>query len=457
MAISQDDRIAFSRKIVAADAEKAALDLAQQEIAKAKETALKLDGANKNLMDSKTVLIDAYQSELSYLDGFVRTNLLESEIQASADRVIGNLFYPNNLSALPPSLGTIWTQTKPYARSLAVGKNNSEVFPSTTTKEADVSAPVDAAITAALAAFVDIERTTGQRCIDGTCSNPLYTDSATCVLNGGVWTPGPTVISSYAAVSTALSDLITKVTALRDFLVLESASIITNDPNGARNAQNVSAKSNLDTVIIPALNTWLGYSSFNTGHGQTTCLGFYSYNTALLGPTKLRATELSALQAAIASRSAFSAIREAQLVVNLGTLTQNLSNGSVSGAGLYYDRYLIIQLRIGLLGGSLIVAESFDKAEQAQIELKQSIDDAKTAYLAVIFCSALSAPANGTKYVSVKDASGFVAGDTVYIITDTQAELRRNVEAVAGNRLLLGEAVPSKYRESDLGRVYKDI
>jgi hypothetical protein len=69
----------------------------------------------------------------------------------------------------------------------------------------------------------------------------------------------------------------------------------------------------------------------------------------------------------------------------------------------------------------------------------------------------MSAPANNTKFIQVKDASGFLAGDTIYIITESQEELTRKIVSINGNRIELGEPVPAKYRESELGRVYKEV
>ena len=459
MALSKDDRISFSKKIVSADSETASIDSSKAQILVQKTIAEKLDLAHKNLIDEKNVPINGYQTEISLLDGSLRTTLSESDIQDSANFVVGNSFYPNNTASLPPSISpNIWTKTKPFALNKAIGKTYLEAAAGTTTKESDLVALVTSAITAIETSYVAMERVTGQQCTNpggGSCSIPIYTTQATCVANGGTWTPSADVIASYAAVQNALTDLVTKVNNLKTFLTTESSSIYVLDTNSTRQTESLAAKNNIDNVILSAINTWLAYNNFNTAHGQTTCVGFYSYNSNLLGPTKLRATELNALKAAFTARSTFVSSRITQLQGYFGTLSQNLSTGDVTGSGLYYERYQFLKLRLNLLGGSLTALKGFERAVTAQDEQKTSIADAKSTYSSVMVCSALAAPANGTKYLTLKSAEGLSVGDSIFIVTDTQEEIVRGIQQIDGNRLLLNQEVSPRYLESDFGRVYK--
>jgi hypothetical protein len=458
MPLSKDDRIAFSKKIVSADLEIAAIETSKAQILTQKAQAEKLDLAHKNLVDDKNIPINGYQGEITLLDGNVRTTVTESDIQDSANFVIGNAFYPNNLSSLPPSIApAIWTKTKPYALGKAIGKTVLEAFAGTTTKESDLVGLVSSAISAIETSYVTMERVTGQQCTNpgGTCSLPIYTTQPTCIAGGGVWTPGVDTIATYPAVQNALTDLVTKVNNLKNFLISMSASLFITDTNTTRKNETLTAKNNIDNVIIPAINTWLAYTSFNTAHGQTTCIGFYGYNSNSLGSTKLRATELNALKAALATRGVFVTTRTAQLQGYLGSINQDLSTGDVTGAGLYFERYSFIKIRLNLMGGSLTSLKGFDRAVTAQDEQKASILSAKATYQVLMVCAALAAPANGTKYVSLKSAAGLSVGDSLFIITDTQEELVRTIEQVNGNRILLGQEVSAKYKESDFGRVYK--
>lgn len=458
MALSKEDRIAFTKKIVEADQTLATFDASQAQLLQEKQKALKLDEGHKTLLELRTLAINAYQNELAQLDGIVRTQTIEQHYIDSANFVYGNIYYPNVPGGTPPSINpNVWTKTKPYLRTYAIGKDNNEAYPGTTPTEQSKINAVKAAITAA-ETFLDIQRTTGQTCYNGFCSLPAYLTQTDCTSHGGTWTPGPPDnITTYPAVVTALNNLVTAVQDYKNFLIAEAALIYTNDFNSTRQAQNNIALNNINSVIIPAINTWQAYPNFNNAHGQTTCAGFFAFPVSSLGPTKLRSTELNALKAAINARESFVTTRITQLTNNLGSVTQNLSDGSITGSGLYFERATFINLRLALLGGSLIDLLGYDRAVNAQNDLKNNIISAKNTYLSLLACTAFAAPANNTNNIHVKSSAGFSVGDTVYIVSETQEEIVRTISAIVGNRIVLGQPVSSKYRESELARMYKEL
>lgn len=458
MALTKEDRIAFTKKIVEADQTLKTFDVSQAQLLQEKQKALELDEGHKRLLEPRTLAINAYQNELAQLDGIVRTQTTESDYVTSANFTYGNIYYPNVPGGTPPSINpNIWTKTKPYSRTFAVGRNNSEAFPSSTPTEQSKIDAIRAAILT-VETFLDIERTTGETCYEGFCSLPAYLTETDCDDNGGTWTAGPPDnITTYPAVVAALATLTTAVQDYENFLNAEAPLIYLNDFNTSRQTQNNTALSNINSVILPAINTWQAYSDFNNGHGQTTCLGFFAYPVSSLGPTKLRPTELNALKAAIDAREAFTLTRISQLTTNLGSITQNLGDGSITGSGLYFERASFLNLRLALLGGSLIDLLGYDRAVNAQNELKDNIVLAKNTYLTLLACSAFSAPANNTTNIHVKSSAGFSVGDTVYIVSETQEELVRTISDIVGNRIVLGQPVPSKYRESEFARIYKEL
>lgn len=457
MALSKDDRIAFSKKIAFAPTEVAIVENSKQQILAKQEADQKLDDAHKRLVDGQNDLIHPYQNEFSYLDGNVRTEMTEQIIQDSGNLTRTNFLYPRNRDEYPPSLGEIWKQLKPFALSYGIGKNNLEVFPSTIPKEPDAIAAILSTITQ-LQTYSLIEQVTGQSCEPGgTCSNPMYTTQATCVLNGETWTPsGMDVIANNAIIQGLMTQLISEVSALKSLALAEQAVILITDPNATRNNQNITAKNNINNTLIPALDLWLSYVSFNTAHGQTTCSGFNSYNPALLGNTKLQTAVINALISALNNRSSFIATRIVQLNTNLGTISQDLMTGEVSGTGLYIDRLRFIQLRLNLLGGSLITVLSNTRALAAQEEQKNNILNAAASYASFLKTSALTAPSNGTRFINVKDASLFAVNDRIYIISESQEEVQAVIQNISGNRIELAQPLAPKYRETELARIYKD-
>lgn len=458
MPLSQEDRIAFSLNIVSAPEKIKAFDMSQAQTAAEIEKLVKLDAANKNLFDPPNALITSYQTEMGMLDGNLRTTVTEQNIQDSAARTIQNYFFPNDQSVTVPSLvpsHNVWIRIPPFALTYAIGKNYTEGY-GTTTKEADLINPILALIATA-GGNTDIMNTTGQQCgSTGTCSLPMYTTQATCTLNGGIWTPGPDAITNDPAIQQLKTDLVAAVNAYKSFLQSMAAIIVTTDP--VNQAQNQAAINNINNVIIPALNTWLGYVDFNTAHGQTTCAGFNSYNSNLLAPTKLHSTQLAALQSAISARNSFYATRITQVAGYLGTITQDLNTGELtSSTGLYGKRYGFLLLRLHTLDGSLSKLKALQNGKGAQDSIKANITNTKNTYMSILPTSLLKAPGNGTNSITLVDTSFLSPGDTVYVTADGQEELLRAVKSVSNDTVILNDIVPAKYRAAEKGRLYKDL
>lgn len=455
--LSQDDRISFSKKIVeapfaidAVNRSKAALNIEYQK-------ALKLDTAHKNLVDGKTALINAYQPEYSYLDGNGRNQLTEQDQQDAANFVLGNSLYPNDPNNPPPSTAPmIWTKTIPYARTKAIGKQNNETY-TTVTKEGDLISAIQSSITSLQTLYTAIQLVTGQHCVNGgSCSNPIYLDQTTCVANGGTWTPTET-IEAFTAIHTALTTLVTQVTSWQTFATTEAAAIYLSETDATRLAQNQAAYNYIQSTILPAIATWLAYSDFNTSHGQTTCAGFNSYNPTSLGNTKLQASILTTLGSVMTSRLSFITTRLSQLSTNLGSITQSLVDGTATGSGFYFERFQFLELRLNILGGSLVALRGFARAMVAQDDQIANITNSTSIYQTLLTCSIFAAPSSGTKTINVKNATGFAIGNNVFLVSDTQPEVVRTIQSIDGNRITLGQEVPATYRPNEFARVYKDI
>ena len=440
MPLSPEDRQAFSLKIVTSNVEINGILTAKAQLQSQIGKVQKLDTANKNLFTPINTLINAYHQEIQKLDGNQRTSITEQDILDSAGKKFQNHFFPNDTATNVPSLSSlnnVWPRVKPFALTYAIGKNYTEGY-TVIQKEGDL-------ITAALGYITDstnysnIQNTTGQHCV----SSP---------------TPPTSTIESFAAVQTLKTNLVNTINSLVAFLNAEVASIVTNDADAGRQAQNNAAITNINTVILPALNTWLAYPDFNTSHGQSTCAGFNSYDSNLLAPTKLHSTQLTALQSALTNRQSFVSTRLSQLNTVLGTVVQNITTGEVtSSSGLYGPRYSYLVLRLNALGGSLSQLVGLQTSTSAQDSIILGIKDAKAIYQSVVPTSILKAPASGTDKISLIDTSFLSVGDTVYIMSEGQQELQRAIKDIQGELVTLNEEVPAKYRPEEKARLYKDI
>ncbi len=455
MALTQDERIAISKKIVQIPQQNASADVTSAQIGVEKTKAEKEDNGNKKLMDDVTVLINGYQLEISRLDGNGRNELLEQDLIDSADRKLLNPFFPNDPQTPTPSIADgVWKNFVPFSGNKALGKTYLEVYP-TVQKEQDLIDDVNAKI-AVVEAFSNITRSTGQSCgATGSCSIPMHTTQSACTLGGGTWTPGPDSISSDAAMQTAGSDLIAAIQAWETFMNGTFAIVVTTDVDPTRSAQNIASKADI-TNAVAVIDVWQALPSYDTTHGQSTCAGFNSYDVALLDPTKFRAAELLPVKNEITARQTFLGTRTTQLSTNLGTVAQNMSTGELTTAtGFYGQRMRIINTRLNAMGGSLSKLKGLERGQGAQQQMKDSNDNTAVVYTSVMTCSGFRAPATGTATIHVLNGAGFAPGNTVYISAEKQEEIQAIILAVSGNTITLDTKIPQKYRQNEYARIYK--
>lgn len=466
MGLSQSDRLAFSLAQVQAAAQISAINTAKGQVQTSIDKFQALDDGNKNLFLAPNALVNQYQTEFSYLDSNVRTQILEQDIQDSANRKLQNHFFPNDTSVTVPPLAAqhnVWVRVSPFALTYAQGLNYTLGFAGSTQKEGDLITAVQALITSA-ATYMDIELTSGQHCTNpgGTCSIPMYVTQVTCegaLPTPGIWTPGVDTIASFPAVVTLKSDLVTAVNNLITFLNTEVASIVTTDKNTGNQTQNNAAIANINTTLIPALNAWLAQPDFNPVPGSvTTCVQFYSYDPNLLAPTKLHGPQLAALQTALTNRSSFIPTRITQLGAILGSITQDLSDGSITASsGIYGQRYGFLSLRLNILTGSLTQLNGLKNTTGAQAAIADSIAQNKNTYYSIIPTSALQGPGNGTATLSLVDVTFIAQGDVVYLAADNQPEIVRGIKSINGKSVVLSDVVPPQYSPATNGRLYKDL
>lgn len=458
MALSQDDRIAISKKLVDIPKENAAALDNKAKLDEAQVKAQKQDDANKTLMDDKTVLINGYQNEIKRLDGNDRTEVLEQDVIDSAVNKFQNFFAPNDIATSLPSIPDgIWKNFIPFSGSKAIGKKYNETY-DTIQKEGDIISTINGYITT-MEAYVDIERSTGQKCNggSGSCSLPIYLTELDCNNNGGTWTVGPDIISNDATLQALAASIITEINNWKTFIQTTQGFIVTTDTDVTRQNQNNVAIADI-TNALSVINNWLGLATFDTAHGQTTCAGFYAYNVNLLSSTKFRASELNTLKAEITARLSFITTRITELNTNLGGVVQNFTDGSITSfSGLYGSRFNIINLRLNLMNGSARKVEGLKLGKKAQDEAISSNNSAQAVYSDVMKVSLFRAPSLGTNTIHIKDATGFSISDTVYVVSDTQTEIQTVINSISGSMIILADNIPAKYRQNENARLYKVI
>ena len=455
MSLTQDERIAISKKIVAIPLQNAQADKTIAQIDIEKQKAQKEDDANKKLLDDVNVFVHGYQLEIERYDGNGRNQLLEQDLIDAANRKLQNFFFPNDPQTPLPSLPDgIWKNFVAFSGSKALGKTYTEGY-STIQKEQDLINDINAKI-AVVESFSAITRSSGQVCAEtGTCSIPIHTTQAACTGGGGLWTAGPDAITTDPAMQTAGTDLINAVQAWETFINGTFGIVVTTDTDPTRSSQNIASKADI-TNTISIIDTWQAIANYDTTHGQTSCIGFNSYNVNLLDPTKFRAAELQPVKDEITARQAFITTRMGQLNTNLGAVIQNMSTGVLtSTTGFYGQRMRIIDVRLNAMGGSLSKLKGLEKGQAAQQEAKNSNDNAALVYSAVMTAIAFRAPATGINVIHVLSSTGFSISDSVYVAAENQAEIATTITNISGNAITLATTIPQKYRQNEYARLYK--
>lgn len=465
MPISQDDRIAISKKIVQIPKQDAQATKIQSQLEDAKIAAQKEDGSNKTLMDDLTPLINLYQQELERYDGNGRNQLVEQDMIDSAKHLLRNPFFPNDPQTLLPNIADgVWKNFPAFSGNKAIGKQYAETYTTIPKeKEQDLIDAVNTAILAieAFEVFSDATRSSGNELVDsGTCSNPIYTDQATCELNGGVWTPGPYITTPSTAMASAGNDLINAIQAWEDFLNGTYAVVPTGvqDTDVARSAGNDGSRDDI-TNTISVIDTWQALQDYDTvTPTPTTQPAFDNFASSNFQPSKFRDVEIQDIKNEITARQAFISSRITALESDtyLGSITQDFGSGEINATtGLYGKRFRIIDMRLNLMGGSLNKVYSAENGQKAQEEAKKSNANAATAYTSVVTASLFRSPSAGNANIHVLDASGFSVSDSAYVIAENQQEIAVTIVGIDGNRVTLDKIIPSKYRETDLARLYK--
>lgn len=450
MPLSQEDRIAISKKIVAVPLENQTLEGIKATLLLEKGDLLKKDNANKSLIDDLNPKINGYQLELANYDGNARTEYLEQDLIDSVNRVSGNFYFPNNNVPTPSIPSGVWKNFGPFLLSKALGKTYAEIYTSTP-KESDYISIIQSTITQ-IEALTAIQRVTGLHCISAHCSLPQYTDQVTCELNGGVWTSSDS-IESNAVMQGYSTTVINNINSLKNLLTATYNLIITNDTS--HTSENQQAKDDI-TSSLTIINNWLSVVSFNTSHGQTTCFGFNSYNADLLAPTKYHATTLNLLKNELVRRSSYVSTRVSQLQSYLGTVTQDLSTGNIlTATGLYGKRARFIDLRINTMSGTLSNYLSSDQAINVQNIMITNNNNMLAAYNEIMVATLFRAHSGGTALINLMATTGLNVGDSVYVVSDTAEEISATILAKNDNSITINKIIPTKYTKYTFSRVYK--
>lgn len=464
---TKEDRIEISKKLTnvpkeVQQAEEQAAVIDVNIVKKEKE-----DAPTKKLIEERNVYINIYQDELKLLDGITRSELTEQVMVDSVNRVLNNSFFPNDSTTLLPSVPDgVWKNLTPLVKTHAIGKNNFEVFPSTTGRdEQDIISDINAKIST-IESYIVPTRATGQECVaSGSCMGEMPpgsgVDQATCIANGGTWTVGPDIRQPSPEFQGHLTDLKDLVQEWEDILNSQKSIIPfapNPDPNSPRQAGNDAAVADINNAIS-IIDTWQAVQDFDTTTSlPLDCDDFENMIEDDFEQSKALPITLQTLKDELVARSLYASTRESDLKGNtyLGSVSQDLNTGEITAYnGLYGERMRFIDMRINSAGGSLTTLVGLKNGKNFTNTLKAVSENAGGALSLVMAASLVAAPGLDTKFLNLKDASKFNAGDRVYVVANDQQELSGSIVSKDGNRVELTFNVSKKYTLANQTRLYK--
>jgi hypothetical protein len=437
MALSKENRITMSKKIVEIPEANATVDGVIDQILAQRDEAIKNDSVNKELQQPYTDIINKYQPEFNYLDGNKRTELTETIMDNAAKGVNRNGFFLADPEFPIPSVPSgVWPFFSPMAFTWAIGKNNAEQYPVEPSGEQPAINTINNLI-AQIETFAVSARATGTFCL--TVSNP---------------TPTPPTITTQepeVAIQNLLNQLKNQVNIWENSLNAQKAAIPLDETVTTRLAQNQAAYDVLDPTIT-LIDSWQAIPDWASGSCPLS-ESWGSYSNSKLNPNALQI-----LKDTITYRQPLINNRVSELNSYFGTVVQNLTTGEITSfSGWYGERYLIIDSRLNMLSGSANGKYGAEKAIETQNQIKAGNNLAAAAYGLNMKATLATAPGLDTNYLNTQDASEFNVGDRVYVVADKQEELSGSIEEKVGNRVKLTFKVPKKYTLANYTRLYKMI
>lgn len=491
---TQAERKEISREVVNLPGEAASANQTNGDVQALRVKLLQKDANIKKFYDNFDSQAQAYQSERTYIDATVYTNVLESQIQDSAKRAAGNLYFPldgqwinftpkapspNNLIGLP--LSSVSDYELRVLNNVIENQSIEPLFQ--LMKNGQAGAATDTLVGSYAPAQASINTLVGGQAVGsliflGAGANVAllkvtsYTppdllalplplpailgvtaiiDSAGTIGAGSVYNNLPAHSNTQRNTFTSAiptdyinllaSKIIARTNVWKGFLQNQQTQLNANGDTRSPQAAEITAAKLSVTNALNAINTWISLPLTGT--------------TGL--DSKFVDTQWALIQAQRTSRNASLPTRVTQITTALGSISQ-AGDGSVTGSGIYKLRYDQINNRINLTGGPL----SQYWQQNVAVNALQSIADTKNSQLSTFTASMKATPlalsSKGTQKLEVVSTADFSPGQTIYVVSETQAELTGTIYSIdTATQITLNFVVPDTYKTGDKARILRTI
>jgi len=480
MALSKEDRITMSKKIVTIPDDNAVVEVIKKQVLAQQKVAIENDNVNAALQEPYNQKINSYQPEYNLIDGKKRTILTENLINAAAKGENRNGFFLADPEFPIPSVPDgVWKFFAPMSFCYAIGKKNNEQYDAEPLGEIQTLNRIKP-ILKQIEGFIDATRASGKKCSqEGVCQGGSGSTQQECLSNGGTWTLQDVIVDS-PEIQSKLNDLKSEIQTWTNSLNGQKSNIQISDLDvAARQAENQAAYDYIGP-LLDILKAWQQIQDFDTEtnlpesceafenagyreycsepqyEDQFSCVFNGGFWYTSFKDSKLSPTQISILKKAVEEREPFLNQRKRQLDGYFGEVIQNKETGEITKTtGWYGQRFLIIDSRLNLISGSANGKFGAEDSLKSQDQIKSSNNTAAAAYDLSMKATKAVAPGLDTQYLNVLDASAFKVGDEVYVVANDQEELSGTILEKDGNRVKLSFTVPKKYNLANLTRLYK--
>lgn len=421
--------------------------------------------------------VNRYQDERRWLNGTTSTPVLEAQIQTAAEKIDGNLYFPED-----------WRHFNPFLAS----PSNLVGAPSGTASDYETRIISDQAEDQGIEFLIDLIRN-GQ---SGATGSGSYDGASSLSVADDIITEEPPAFSVGALILVSTTVVvIVEDNSNPSLLVVSpiigsgaaSGSLTASLPGYNNSQRNTLTGPNQDYLNLisdfiiervedweSALNTQISLLNANTDNrspqdtqNQTALT---DTNNALSdvqswlalpdtggsgSDSKFTNNHLDDLLLVIGDRDTFATTRSSQINTALGSLSQNSTTGNTTGSGLYLLRYEQLNNRINIIAGPL--SEYYEKGEaiRALDEIAEVKGNQLSTFQSAMVATSFIKNGRNSTVIEVVDTTGFSVSDTVYVVSDTQAEIEADIVAIDGLKVILDEIIPDTFLIADKARLLK--
>ena len=169
--------------------------------------------------------------------------------------------------------------------------------------------------------------------------------------------------------------------------------------------------------------------------------------------------EVDVLRNELVARIAFTEARLIETATALGDVVDNSGSYTfgIDATDIYFRRYRTIDYRINRIYGSLSKVKRQTGASSTVGQLKDVNDGWESEYDVFMKAVRFSYSGNNTNKISLEGTTDFSIGDTVYVISEEEAELSGVIIAISDSTASLDINITEDYKVVDLARIYKTL